>query len=118
MYKKRNARAQLLLCQPKPVTFFEVPVAVAVVVAKALFYLEWCKCSKNTLCDWLNRVYFQTLTRSHKSWVRSYSETVSCVHFTFYILLLTAFRSSKVSIKPETFSWALSIYEKTRKFRW
>ena len=37
----------------------------------------------------------------------------------FYILLLTAVRSSKVSIKPETFSWALSIYEKkTRKFRW
>ena len=31
---------------------------------------------------------------------------------TFYILLLTAFRSSKVSIKPETFSWALSIYKK------
>ena len=31
---------------------------------------------------------------------------------TFYILLLTAVRSSKVSIKPETFSWALSIYEK------
>ena len=86
MYKKRNSRAQLLLCQPKPVAFFEVPVAVAVVVAKTLFYLKWCKCSKNTLCDWLNRVYFQTLTRSHKSWVRSYSETVSCVHFTFYCL--------------------------------
>ena len=33
-----------------------VPVAVAVVVAKALFYLEWCKCSKNTHWDWLNRV--------------------------------------------------------------
>ena len=57
MYKKRNARVQLLLCQPKPVAFFfYVLVAVAVVVAKALFYLEWCKCSKNTHWDWLNRV--------------------------------------------------------------
>ena len=36
--------------------FFYVLVAVAVVVAKALFYLEWCKCSKNTHWDWLNRV--------------------------------------------------------------
>ena len=36
--------------------FFYVPVAVAVVVAKALFYLKWCKCSKNTHWDWLNRV--------------------------------------------------------------
>ena len=56
MYKKRNSRAQLLLCQPKPVAFLYVLVAVAVVVAKALFYLEWCKCSKNTHWDWLNRV--------------------------------------------------------------
>ena len=34
---------------------------------------------------------------------------------TFYILLLTAFRSSKVSITPQAFSWALSIYEKNRE---
>lgn len=110
MYKKRTARAQLLLCQPRPIAFvvvvvffFDVLVAAAVLVAKALFYLKRCKCSKNTLCDWLNRVYFQTLTSNHKSWVRSYSHTVSNVgrifaHFTFFRLRL--FISSKVSIKP------------------
>ena len=42
--------------------FFDVLVAVAVVVAKALFYLKRCKFLKNTLCDWLNRVYYRTLT--------------------------------------------------------
>ena len=42
--------------------FFDVVVAVAVVVAKALFYLKRCKFLKNTLCDWLNRVYYRTLT--------------------------------------------------------
>ena len=34
--------------------FLTFSSAVAVVVAKALFYLKRCKCSKNTLCDWLN----------------------------------------------------------------
>ena len=94
MYKKRNARAQLLLCQPKPIAFFDV------VVAKALFHLKRCKCLKNTLCDWLNRVYFLTLTSNHKSWVRSYRRTVGHIlaHFTFFCLRL--FISPKVSLKP------------------
>ena len=33
MYKKRDARAKLLFCEYKPIAFFAVLVAVAVVVA-------------------------------------------------------------------------------------
>ena len=29
---------------------------------KHFFYLKRCKFLKNTLCDWLNRVYYRTLT--------------------------------------------------------
>ena len=87
--KKRDARAQLLLCQPEPIAFFTFLLLSPFFVAKGHFYLKRCKCSKNTLCDWLNRVYFKTLTSNHKSWVRSYSHTVSNVghilaHFTFF----------------------------------
>ena len=79
-----------------------------VVVAKALFYLKRCKFLKNTLCDWLNRVYYRTLTQPQVmgSELQPYSVECGPHYGTLYIFLPTTFYFSEgvdKAAKPFTF---------------